>query len=237
MDRRESILYSKDGLAVSEKEYFEKYYEYVRNMGYHYEWNNGYLEEIPVSDSSGFSMYTWFNYKLLREYHSTWPIARIIGLKTGFRLALPDKVTIRRPDLALITNENPIGLNAGKLYYPGIFDICIEVLSDISAKAIERDTVIKKEEYEKIGVREYYLLDAKGIETAFYRLNKQGKYENIEPLDGEIIQSDILPTFQFRISDLYRQPSVKEMTRDEVYCRFILSFCPAEDKKDGQKDK
>ncbi|MCP4112072.1 MAG: Uma2 family endonuclease [Desulfobacteraceae bacterium] len=236
MKKRKSILHSDDGLAVSEEEYFEKYYEYVRVMGYHYEWNTGYLEEIPASDSASFSMYTWFNYKLLREYHSTWPIANIVGLKTGFRLALSDKVTIRRPDLAVISNENSLRLDPWNQYYPGIFDICIEVLSDIHARAIERDTVIKKAEYEEIGVKEYYLLDSRGKETAFYRLNENGIYENIQPENGEIIKSDILPAFQFRISDLYRQPSVDEMMDDEVYYRFVLPFLPYEPKEEQEQE-
>ncbi|MCP4109136.1 MAG: hypothetical protein GY749_27005, partial [Desulfobacteraceae bacterium] len=43
----EEFPVSEDGLAVSEDEYWEKYYEHP---DFSYEWNNGYLEERPVSD-------------------------------------------------------------------------------------------------------------------------------------------------------------------------------------------
>ncbi|MEE4359083.1 MAG: hypothetical protein V2I97_21625, partial [Desulfococcaceae bacterium] len=48
---------SEDGKAVSEAEYWEKYYNHPV---FSYEWNNGYLEEKPVTDYAGFLMYWWF---------------------------------------------------------------------------------------------------------------------------------------------------------------------------------
>ncbi|EDN66179.1 hypothetical protein BGP_0528 [Beggiatoa sp. PS] len=48
---------SLDGLAVSETVYWEKYYENPENI---YEWNNGILEEKPVSDHLNVLMYLWF---------------------------------------------------------------------------------------------------------------------------------------------------------------------------------
>jgi len=44
-------------LIVSEADYWENYYE---NSDVVYEWNNGYLEEKPVSDQSTILMYQWF---------------------------------------------------------------------------------------------------------------------------------------------------------------------------------
>lgn len=46
-----------NGLMVSEADYWENYYE---NSDVVYEWNNGYLEEKPVSDKSTILMYQWF---------------------------------------------------------------------------------------------------------------------------------------------------------------------------------
>jgi hypothetical protein len=42
---------------VTEAEYWEKYYN---DHDVIYEWNNGYLEEKPVSDYSTILMYKWF---------------------------------------------------------------------------------------------------------------------------------------------------------------------------------
>jgi len=211
---------SEDGLFVSEEEYWENYYNHP---DFNYEWNNGYLEEKPVTDFKGSEVCQWF-LVLLRQFLHEFPIAKMIGLEFGFRLAFPRKTGIRKPDLAVVLNTNPIILGDTEFSYKGTFDICIESLSYSKPKEIKRDTVEKKKEYEGIGVREYYILDARNIETAFYRLNQKGKYQKIKPSRKEIIQSEVLPGFQFRVSDLYRQPSLEEMAEDEIYQGYILPF-------------
>jgi hypothetical protein len=211
---------SEDGLYVSETEYWEKYYHHP---DFSYEWNNGYLEEKPMTDYRGSRAYQWFLI-LLHQFLDRFPIAKMIGLEFGFRLALPRKTSIRKPDLAVVLNSNPIFLGDTEFSYKGTFDICIESLSYSKPKEIKRDTVDKKKEYEGIGVREYYILDARRIETAFYRLNAKGKYQKIAPSDKDIIHSEVLPGFRFRISDLYTQPSLEEMTEDETYREYILPF-------------
>ncbi|MCP4352735.1 MAG: Uma2 family endonuclease, partial [Desulfobacterales bacterium] len=197
---------SKDGLAVSEEEYREIYYN---DPDFVYEWNNGYLEVKPMSDQKGSESYQWFC-DILRCYIRTYPAGRTTNLEIGFRLALPHKTSDRIPDLAVVLNDNPVRLNDDDCVYRGIFDLCVESLSHSSPKEIRRDTVDKKSEYGMGGVREYYILDARGIETAFYRLDKRGKYRKIGTGKDGIVRSAVLPGFQFRISDLYTQPSLEE---------------------------
>jgi len=211
---------SEDGLFVSEEEYWENYYNHP---DFNYEWNNGYLEEKPVTDLKGSFVYQWFC-DILRRYFSTYPVGIPVNLEIGFRLALPRKKSVRKPDLAVVLNDNPVMMHLNDSSYKGTFDLCIESLSYSRPKEIKRDTVEKKKEYEGIGVREYYILDARNIETAFYRLNQKGKYQKIKPIRREIIQSEVLPGFQFRISDLYNQPSLEEMAEDEVYQGYVLPF-------------
>jgi len=209
---------SEDGRAVTEDEYWEKYYEHP---DFNYEWNNGYLEVNPVSDFSGYLMYEWFT-EILRHYFRVNPIGVTVGLEIGFRLALPDKKSIRKPDLAVILNNNPEVIQPDDCTYTGTYDLCIEALSYSSRKGIKRDTVVKKKEYQGIGVREYYILDARGFETAFFRRNSKGKYEKIQPQNKGIIRSGVLPGFQFRVSDLHRQPSLEELAQDDVYHKYVL---------------
>jgi len=211
---------SEDGLFVSEAEYWEKYYNHP---DFNYEWNNGYLEEKPMTDLKGSLVYQWFS-DILRRYFSTYPIGTIVNLEIGFRLALPRRKSVRKPDLAIVLNDNPVMMSLNDHSYKGTFDLCVESLSYSKLKEIRRDTADKKKEYEGIGVREYYILDARRIETAFYYLNEKGKYQKIKPVNEEIIQSEVLPGFQFRVSDLYTQPSLEEMTEDAVYQEYILPF-------------
>jgi Uma2 family endonuclease len=209
---------SEDGRIVSETEYWADYYDHP---DFSYEWNNGRLEEKPVSDFAQFRLYVWF-LSLLKDFLHVHPIARMIGLETGFRLALPQKTTIRKPDLGVVLNSNPVPLGDKDRSYHGIFDLCIESLSDSSKKAIERDTVDKKEEYAAGGVTEYYILDESQSETAFYHL-RRGVYVPL-PNSGGVIRSRVLPGFQFRLTDLYHLPEPPEMVDDPVYQDFVSPF-------------
>ncbi len=211
---------SEDGLAVSEEEYWENYYNHP---DFSYEWKNGYLEVKPMSDVKGSRSHRWFC-GILDCYLATNPNATAVSLEIGFRMDLPDGVSVRIPDIGVVMNDNPTAIFDDDCSYAGTFDLCVESLSHSRLKEITRDTLNKKREYESAGVREYYILDAREIETAFYRLDKKGKYRKIRPANGDIIRSEVLPGFQFRISDLYSQPSIKELAEDEIYYRYVFPY-------------
>jgi hypothetical protein len=216
---------SEDGVFVSEELYWEKYYDHP---DFNYEWNNGYLEEKPVADYSKVKMYHWFS-DILRGYLQVHPIARFTALEMGARLPLPHKTAIRKPDLGLVLNSNIIPLGDADRTYHGIYDLCIESMSDSSKKEIERDTVQKWGEYESVGIQEYYILDDHGVETNFLE-NVGGIYVPITQVNG-VVHSKVLPGFQFRVNDLYRQPGLIELTDDPVYQGFILPEYQAEKRR------
>lgn len=213
---------SEDGRYVSEEQYWAEYYE---DPDFHYEWNNGRLEEKPVGDYGQYRLYFWF-INLLNDFLHVSPIARMIGLEMGFRMVLPHKTVIRKPDLGVVLNSNVVPLGDRDRSYKGIFDLCIESVSTSSKKETARDTVVKKNEYAAGGVAEYYILDEAGGETAFYRLSN-GVYVPIPPQNG-VIRSTILPGFQFRLADLYRLPEPPQLVEDEVYQSFVSPFLRAE---------
>ncbi|MEZ4862055.1 MAG: Uma2 family endonuclease [Caldilineaceae bacterium] len=219
------------GRFVSEAEYWDHYYEL---SDYHYEWNNGYLEEKPVTDYAQFQLYLWF-LGLLKDFLHVNPIGRMIGLELGFRLHLPTKITVRKPDLAVVLNSNPTPLRDKDRSYQGIFDLCIESLSDSSQNDVERDTVTKKLEYAAAGVREYVILDERGQETAFYQLNARGVYAPIPARNG-VIRSRVLPGFQFRVADLYHLPHPPTLIGDKVYAAFVSPYIRAERERAEQAE-
>jgi len=203
---------------ISEAEYWKKYYDSPNVV---YEWNNGYLEEKAVSDVLTILTYKWF-FQLLEHYLRTNPIAQSVLLEMGFRYSLSGKNEVRRPDMGIVLNDNPIPLLLHDKSYHGIYDMCIEVLSDSTIEIMERDTITKKDEYAQAGVKEYYILDGRRERTQFFRLNARGVYIPIKPLKGGIIKSKILPGFQFRFEDLFTKPSPDEMINDKVYQDFVL---------------
>jgi hypothetical protein len=202
---------------VTEQEYWEHYYN---DSEINYEWNDGCVEEKQVSDFITYLVYKWF-YKILDQYLTVNPIAELTGLEMGFRLQLANKIKIRKPDLGVVLNNNPVPLLPTDRTYNGIFDMCIEALSDSSETEIRRDTIVKKAEYANVGIQEYYILYGLDYQMEFYQLHN-GLYIPIERIDGDIIQSSALPGFQFRISDLQNRPSFETMMDDPVYQSFIL---------------
>jgi hypothetical protein len=188
---------------VSLADYWKKYYEYPDVV---YEWNNGYLEEKPMSDMVTVSMYKWF-FELLEHYLRTHLIGQSVLLEMGFSLTLSGKSEVRRPDLGVVLDSNPVPLLPNDKSYKGIYDLCVEAISDSSQEDVERDTVLKKRKYAEGGVKEYYILDGHDRYLEFYRLNAGGTYVPITPVKGNIIKSKVLPGFQFRIKDLFTKPS------------------------------
>ncbi len=235
----ESEPSSLHGLRVSEGEYWEKYYNCIGDNGCGFEWNNGVLEEKTMGDHLSYVMADWFH-SLLKEYLRARPVAKIFGTDLGFRLVLPQVTVIRRPDMSLVLNTNPVRFGLLDRSYSGVFDMCFEFISDSKQEHADRDTVEKRSEYAAGGVKEYFILDRFGTETAFYRLNSRGGYSPIPPTSEGVIRSGVLPGFQFREDDLYTCPSLEELAEDPVYKSFVLkerNEAEAERKRAGKAEK
>ena len=129
---------SHDGRWVSEEEYWCEYY---LDSDVHYEWKHGRLEEKPVSDYETITVYQWFM-ALLSHFLRVHPIAKLEALEMGFRLPLPTGTVIRKPDLGVVRHDNPQPLLPLDCSYHGVFDLCVEALSDQERRGVERDTLV-----------------------------------------------------------------------------------------------
>jgi len=218
---------------VTEADYWENYYEEPDVI---YEWNNGILEEVGVSDLETISMYEWL-FDLVGHYLDTHPIGKRIFLKTGFRLPLPHKTAIRRPDLGVILYQDAVPYKPHDNFYRGICNLCVEAISDSKKKYITQDTKVKFSEYEVGGVQEYFILHSKNVHTEFYCLDEHGCYVPIKRVQGDVIQSQVLPGFQFRISDLDAKPSPRKMAFDPVYEKFVMPYYQAATKQAEAEEK
>lgn len=212
---------SADGRLVSEAEYWQHWYD-AADLSY--EWNNGRLEEKPVSDFQTFQVYLWF-LELLRHYLRLQPIGKLVALEMGFRMALSSGTVIRKPDLAVVLDTNPVPLDLSDSSYHGVFDLCVEALSTEKPAYVHRDLVVKKAEYAAGGVPEYYVLHHDPGNLAFYARTPGGLYKPL-PVEGNgderLVRSRLLPGFQFRLTDLIRRPDLDAMRHDPLYSAFVL---------------
>jgi len=212
---------SLEGMAVSEDEYWEKYYTDTP-----YEWNAGILEVKPMSDYRGNLLKIFFE-DLIREYRNLSIQFQQISLEIGFQMFLRKGKKIRKPDIGFVGPDS-LQMALDDCTYKGIFDLCVEFLSDSRPSEVKRDTEEKYEEYQEAGVKEFFILDRNETHTAFYRLNKNGIYEAIDTSDG-VVRSEVLHQFQFRIEHLYTRPDLNELINDPVYHHYV--------KRDYQEEK
>lgn len=109
----------------------------------------------------------------------------------------------REPDILFVASENLARIGSTKL--EGVADLVIEVVSPESAK---RDTIEKRDEYEREGVREYWIIDVRrGHEKAiFYVRDESGQFQIVEPNNEGIYHSSVLTNFWLDINWFWAKP-------------------------------
>ena len=92
----------------------------------------------------------------------------------------------------------------------GPADLVIEIVSDSSAA---RDRVDKFYEYERAGVREYWIFDPRTDKERvdFYRLTAQGKYQAVLPDADGRYHAAVLPGFWLHPDWLWQDPPPNAM--------------------------
>jgi Uma2 family endonuclease len=219
-----------EGRHVTLEEYWDKWYEHpYPDIDVSYEWNNGILEAKFLANAPQLDLGFWF-LALLHQYVKTHDNAKLINMETGFVLTMQDEAepsgmrkAVRKPDIGIILNSNPVSWGrVDQRSFAGVCDAVVEFLSDSTQTEVRRDTEEKKRDYALAGVKEYTILDPSGEHMHFYHLTPQERYEEIQPDAEEVIHSEVLPGFQFRIGDLWRLPRLAKLALDEVYAGFVI---------------
>ena len=220
-----------DGRYVSKEEYWARWYENpYPDIDVSYEWNNGRLEAKPLPNEPQLDLYNWF-LDLLRRFISTYPIAKLINLETGFVLTIADPAEPSGParggaqaghrrdpeqQPGTVGRHRPAPFR-GRLRHGRGGGLRIPR----RAEAL-RDTEEKRRDYALAGVKEYYILDPGNEHMRFYRLTPGGQYEALQPDAEDVIGSELLPGLQFRMEDLERQPDLVELALDDVYSGYVI---------------
>lgn len=180
---------------VSAEEYMERY------AADFCEWVEGVVIKMsPESLRHDVLMYYLRN--LLEVYFTLRRIGRVHD--APFVMRSHPGLPRREPDLQVILNTNPGTLT--NTYMDGPADLCIEV---VSPDSVDRDYTEKLTEYQKGGVREYWILDPTQNKTRFYRLNAAGIYIRYsEDADGNY-RTPLLPDFVLHVPTLW-QPNLPD---------------------------
>jgi Uma2 family endonuclease len=176
--------------GVSAEDYLAQY------AADHYEWVRGEIVKMsPVSACH--AALVDFLRDLLRAYLALNPIGRVIG--EPFVMRMEAIGVIREPDVQVILHTNPGQFTDTGMIGPA--DICIEV---VSPESVARDYGKKFEEYEKGGVREYWLIDPVRQACHFYRLQESKLYMPVQPDSDGNYHTPLLPHLVVNVPTLWQ---------------------------------
>jgi len=106
----------------------------------------------------------------------------------------------RMPDLFFIANERLSLLRPN--HFEGAPDLIVEI---VSPDSVSRDWRVKYLEYERAGVREYWVVDPLAGQVEAYALGEDGQYAPIEEKDGAL-DSVVIPGLYLRPEWLWQVP-------------------------------
>jgi len=108
----------------------------------------------------------------------------------------------REPDILFIRQEHLEGLTDRR--FEGAPDLVIEI---VSTSSVSEDRVRKFTEYERAGVREYWIIDPRPFQQQadFYTLGDDGLFYPA-PIHEGVFHSTVLPHFWLRLGWLWEAP-------------------------------
>ncbi len=184
---------------------FDEFVNAAQFNGRHVEWVEGeVIEKMSVS----------LTHSLLVVF-----LAKLLGLVTElsgggqvladqFLMRLEDQQRGREPDIIYVAPENESRLLDN--YLNGPADLAIEVISR-GSEVVDRGA--KFEEYERGGVREFWLIDPHRREALFYIRDAEGLFRPGVVKEG-VFQSAVLPTICLRVEWLWEQPPIMDILRE-----------------------
>jgi Uma2 family endonuclease len=179
-------------IPMSAQEYWD---HYAHDF---YEWRNGEASKLPVVTQD--HQEAWI---FIRTLIDAYFIIRPVGttIMSPFLMHLVATESFWEPDIQVILKTNPIQLTACEM--PGPADIVVEI---VTLDSIERDYGTKFVEYEKGGVKEYWLIDPLRRIAHFFRLNIEGLYQLFTPdIDGHY-ETPALPGLKIHVPTLWNKP-------------------------------
>src|SRR5687768_10592864 len=166
----------------------------------HVEWVNG--EVVVMSPVSGEHQFVrGFLYTLFWHFIEENDLG--VLLDDPFQMKTGPELPGRAPDIQFLAKKNLGRLKKNHLQGPA--DLVVEVISPGSRGTDRGD---KFYEYEKGGVREYWLIDPERKRAEFYRLGRDKQY-HLMPADDGTFHSAVLKGFWLRVEWLWQRPKLK----------------------------
>jgi Uma2 family endonuclease len=118
-------------------------------------------------------------------------------------MRLEEVPSSREPDVLFVAREHRERLTNERLYGPA--DLVVEL---VSPSSVQRDRAEKFSEYERVGVREYWIIDPRPDRQRVdaYYLTDEGRYTPIAPDEQGRYHSHVLQGFWLAADWLWQEP-------------------------------
>lgn len=138
-----------------------------------------------------------FLLSLLRFYIDQHQLGFVPGSNFQIRL----RPGLRRvPDVIFISKNNK--QHIANTEFAGSPDLAVEI---VSPDSVERDWREKYLEYERFGIKEYWVIDPNTEQMKMYCLNEEGNFESQQPEQG-MLKSKVLHGFWIMPEWLWQEP-------------------------------
>jgi Uma2 family endonuclease len=170
------------------------------------EWVDGEIVFMPSPVSIGHQNIGSFLDRVLGLYIEVNDLGKLVLAPYVMRMAAiargrePDLIFVRKDRLHLITRN----------YLNGPADLAVEI---VSPESQERDREEKFAEYERAGVREYWLIDPDQQTAEFYALAADGHYQRVDAAADGVFHSTVVPGFWLRVDWLWQLPPALDALR------------------------
>ena len=165
----------------------------------------------PMSVTQRHDDLTRFLQALLRFFVEEKRLGRICGEPYQMKMLIDDKIKGREPDIFFVKTENFDRI--GEKFFDGAADLVIEV---ISPESVMRDTQEKFEEYETVGVQEYWIIDPNRRTANFYNFDENGKYKLLPLTADRKFESQIIEGLWIKTDWLWQDelPNLMDILKD-----------------------
>jgi Uma2 family endonuclease len=171
------------------------------------EWVDGEVILMSPENLGHVQLAQWL-FRVLVDFVESRDLGQVISRE--FQVRLPRQRRRRGPDVLFVAKSR-LGL-LRDTYFDGAPDLIFEV---VSPDSVSRDWRVKYFEYERAGVKEYWVFDPLSERVEAYGLGKAKKYRPLTSAEGQV-ESAILSGFYLRPEWLWARsrPSVKQALRE-----------------------
>lgn len=160
------------------------------------EWVDGKVIQMPSVDKQHDALARFLD-NLFEAYLTMTAGGRV--LQAPMLMRLPEGVS-RAPDLQVLLPESMEKLRQNEVV--GAADLVVEIVSKGSQRT---DRIEKFAQYERGGVREYWIIDPLYQEALFYVVGEEGKYERVAPNETGVYTSVVLARLGLPVAMLWQE--------------------------------